>query len=102
MAIKTNNDVIRRNGGAHVALMIMKMYKRPVTLDQFTEISAKKLAVRHRGPYLARLVNFGYAVKTSESPQMFQITQKGIDKIFELAIPPLRSKRPARVEDSDD
>jgi len=92
MAVKTEADVIRRNGGAHIALLIMKMKRGAVTLEEFTEISAKKLAVRHRRDYIERLVKYGYATKESDNPLTVRITQQGLDKIIELTVPKTRKR----------
>lgn len=78
--------LVRRNGGAHIALMIMKSARTPVTLDDMTEISPHKLSSTHRKTYVNRLVECGYATVIDGSPTRYALTDSGLAKIYELAI----------------
>jgi len=82
-----NNTDVRWHGGSHIALMIMKMYGTPVTLDQMTEINPKKLGSNHRKKYADYLVSLGYATVVDINPMRYQITQLGVSKVYELARP---------------
>ena len=90
--MKTNNTsaIVLRNGGTHIALMIMKMVRGPVTLDELTEINPVKLSSTHRKKYADYLVSNGYARVVDENPTRYQITRAGIDKVYSLAGKPPR------------
>lgn len=81
----TNTGAVKHDSGAHIALLIMKMLRRPVRIDEFTGISEKKLAKNLRVQCLDKLTSAGYATRTSEDPLTFQITRAGLAKIVELA-----------------
>jgi len=83
--VGANNTTVRRHGGSHIALMIMKMYGTPVALDQLTEINPKKLSSQHRKKYADYLVDLGYATVVDTNPMRYQITKFGVSKVYELA-----------------
>lgn len=83
-------EYIPRNSGAHIALQIMKVLRRPVRPEEFAEISPKKLCSDHRKRYLKRLVELGYAAKVGSNPDMYQITPRGVQEIYAMTERPQR------------
>lgn len=82
----SETPLVRRNGGSHIALTIMKSARKPVTLDDMTEISPHKLSSAHRKTYVNRLIECGYVVAIDGDPTRYTLTSSGLAKIYELAI----------------
>lgn len=80
-----------RNAGPHVALLVLKFYNKPTSLEQLTFMSPIKLSSKNRRMFADKLVDLGYATRsgTNENP-LYAITQEGSDFAYVIARPSKR------------
>lgn len=81
----SKREMLNRGSGAHIALLIMKMLRRPVRPEELAEVSPTKLNSDHRRKYLDRLMKLGYIVQTSAKPETYMITRSGLDQVYMMA-----------------
>jgi len=79
---------IRRDGGSHTALEILKVMRRPMSLDELTQVSPKLLSTANRKSYLEHLRKHGMV--TVDAAGKYSITTLGIDVIYKI---PLRDEK---------
>jgi len=92
----TRHGLLHKNSGAHVMLLVLKFYNRPVTFHEIREIASdKKINANNQRRHMDTLMRGGYAVAVEESPggvEKFQITHLGIGKVYDM-VSDVRYKR---------
>lgn len=77
---------VARNGGPHIALLMLKFFNKPTSLEKLTEMSPIKLAVKNRKLFADKLVDLGYAKRADKNGvPMYVITDAGNDYLYEIA-----------------
>lgn len=79
----------KRNSTTHVALCMMKVARKPITISYLRDMSAKFYRYTHGE--IARLVELGYATRDGDS---YSITPEGVQAVYQFAV-----NKPATVAD---
>ena len=76
---KTVQLPIKRNSASHVALCMMKVARKPITIQYLRDISSKFKKFGNKE--LDRLVTLGYATKDGNE---YMITSQGISLVYQI------------------
>jgi hypothetical protein len=82
---------IRKGSAAHTMLLVLKFYRHPATFHEMREIAPTKINANVQRRWADSLIQSGYAVELPGAPgepSRFQITQRGIDKLYDMGDPP--------------
>lgn len=88
---------VRRGGGSHTALEILKVMRRPMSLDEMTHISPKLLSKSHRKTYLDHLLKHGMV--DIDAVGRYSITTLGVDVIYKIPLRDEKRRYPAAHDD---
>jgi len=88
---------VRRGGGSHTALEILKVMRRPMGLDELTHVSPKLLSTANRRSYLEHLRKYGM-VSVDDSGR-YLITALGIDVLYKIPLRDEKRRHTAAYED---
>jgi hypothetical protein len=78
--------VIEKNNRPHVALLFLKMMKRPVAVEELYELSTRFKKTRSCDTAvdaLRRLETLGLAVRTQKG---WQITPRGVREVYDISL----------------
>ena len=88
---------VRRGGGSHTALEILKVMRRPMSLDELTHVSPKLLSTANRRSYLEHLRKYGMVAV--DDAGKYAITTLGIDVLYKIPLRDEKRRYPAAHDD---
>lgn len=80
---------IRFNGSSHVMLQLLKVMRKPMSLNELMAISPKKITYSSRRAVAESLVAAGYAARVAGGNRLddkFVITERGVRKLYAMVI----------------
>jgi predicted transcriptional regulator len=88
---------VRRGGGSHTALEILKVMRRPMSLDELTHVSPKLLSTANRKSYLEHLRKYGMV--TVDDSGKYSISALGVDVLYKIPLRDEKRRYPAAHDD---